>query len=96
MLADRSLAQLLPERFYLAADGNRCRDPQTNIRQSLAGLVAESGEGLKELEGSRTQQRDLWSQLTWAHGVSQRLNHQPKSMHGLDLRVLHICNQYAA
>ena len=40
-------------------------------------------------EGSRTAQEDLQSQLTWAHGGSQRLNHESKSMQGLDLGVPH-------
>ena len=39
---------------------------------------------LNKLEGSRTPQEDLQSQLTWTHGGSQRLNHQPKNMRGVD------------
>jgi hypothetical protein len=38
MLADRSLAKLSPERLHRAADGNRCRDSQSNIRQKLVSL----------------------------------------------------------
>ena len=39
---------------------------------------------------SKTLQ-DLQSQLTWAHGDSQRLKHQPKSMQGQDLTAfLHV------
>ena len=92
MLADRSLAQLSPERLHTAADGNRCRDPHLNIRQSSGSLVEEWEEGLRELERSRAPQ-DLQSQLIWAHGGSQRLKHQPKGMHGLDLGLLHICSR---
>lgn len=58
---------------------------QPTVKQEAERLVEESGEGLRELEGSRTPQEDLLSQLTWAHGGSQRLNHQIKTMHGLDL-----------
>ena len=36
------------------------------------------------------EKEDLQSQLTWAHGGLERLNHQPKSMHGLDLGSLPI------
>jgi hypothetical protein len=35
VLADRNLAKLSPEMLHLSSDGNRCRDPQPNIRQSL-------------------------------------------------------------
>ena len=33
-------------------------------------------------------------QLTWATGVSQRLNHRPKNEHWLDLGPVCICNTY--
>ena len=68
-------------------------------RQTNIGGAQEScgrGEGLRELEGSREPQEDPQSQLSWAHGGSQRLNHQPKRMHGLDLSPLYICSRYAA
>jgi hypothetical protein len=44
MLADRSLAELSPEKLHPAADGNRCRDPEPNIRWSLERLVEELGK----------------------------------------------------
>jgi hypothetical protein len=50
MLADRRLAYLASERLDPAADGNRCRDLQPNIRQSLGNLVGKSGEELREME----------------------------------------------
>ena len=37
MLADRSLANLSSKRYHPAADSDRCRDPQPNIRQSGSG-----------------------------------------------------------
>jgi hypothetical protein len=40
--------------------------------------------------------KDLQSQLTRAHVGSQRRNHQPKSLHGLDLGSLHIGSRCAA
>jgi hypothetical protein len=49
-----------------------------------------------KLEGSRTPQEDTQSQLTWDHGGSQSLGHQPWSMQELDLDPLHICNKCAA
>jgi hypothetical protein len=51
---------------------------------------------MRESEGSRTLQEDLQSQLTWVHGGSQRWNHQAKSMHGLELGLLHIFRRCAA
>jgi hypothetical protein len=54
----------------------------------------ESRERLRETEGS-TVQEDLQSLGLWG-GVSQRLNHQPKSVHGLDLGPLHRCSRCAA
>ena len=73
MLADRNLAQLSPARLHPAAKGDKCRDPQPNIRWCRRTVVAERGP-----EGSRTPQEDQQSQLAWAHGGSQ-------SIQGLDL-----------
>ena len=53
MLAERNLAQLSLERLHPVTDGNRCRDPQPNIRQSSWSLVEELGIGLSKLEKSR-------------------------------------------
>jgi hypothetical protein len=47
-------------------------------------------------EGSRTPPEDPQSQLAWDGGGSQRLNHQPESVQGLDLEPLHISGKYAA
>jgi hypothetical protein len=55
--------------------------------------VEEWEEGLKEPEESKTPQENLENQLTWAHRDSQRLNHQPESIRGMDLGPLHICNK---
>jgi len=40
---------------------------------------------VSKLEGSKTSQEDLQRQLTWDHGGSQRLGHQPGSTKELDL-----------
>ena len=56
-----------------------------NIRWSLQRPVEQSGEGLTDLKRTGTTEEDLQSQLTWTLGDFQRLNHQPKSKHGLDL-----------
>lgn len=58
--------------------------------------MEEWEEGLREAEGSSTPEEDLQSQLTWNYGGSQKLNHQPKSMHGLDLGTLYIWSKYTA
>ena len=46
--------------------------------------------------GVRKPQEDLQSQIVWAHGRTQRLNHQPNTMHGLDLEVLTVCSRCAS
>ena len=86
---DRNLAYLSSERLYRAANGKRCRDPQPNIRWSSGSLSEELGKGLRDRK-MRTPQEDKQSQLTWTLGGLQRLNHQPKSRHGLDLGPPHI------
>ena len=47
--------------------------------------MEELGEGLRDPEGIASPQEDQQNQLTWTFGGSQRLNHQPKSIHRLDL-----------
>ena len=44
------------ERLHLAEDGNRCRDPQSNIRQGLGSLVKEWGIKLRKLDKEVTPQ----------------------------------------
>jgi hypothetical protein len=75
MLVDRTLN-------ITEADGN--------IRQSLGILVEELGIELSKPEGSTTPQEYLQSQLTWDHVGSQRLNHQLKTIKGLDLGPIYI------
>jgi hypothetical protein len=48
----------LSERLHPADDGNRCRNPQSRIKQSSRSLVEELGEGLRVLEGIGTPQED--------------------------------------
>ena len=90
MFADRSLVYLSSERFHPEANGKRCRDSNPNIRWSLGNLTEELGEGLSGTKRTGTLQEDQESQLTWTLGGSQRVNHQPKSKHQLDLGPLHI------
>jgi hypothetical protein len=52
-------------------DGNRCKDPQPNIKQSSGKLVKEWEIELSKPERSRTPQEDLQSQLTWAQGLGR-------------------------
>ena len=68
----------------------------SNIRQSSGSLVEEWGLELSNPEVERMPQEDLQSQLTWVHGDSQRLNHQPNTMQALDLGPLYICSRCAA
>jgi hypothetical protein len=57
------------------------RDPQPNIRRSSGIPVEESGEERwREPEGLYRK-----TNRVWAHGGLQRLNQQPKNIHGLDL-----------
>ena len=58
MLAERSLALLCSERLQLAADGNRYRNPQSNIKWSYGSLVEETGIELNKQERSSTPQED--------------------------------------
>jgi hypothetical protein len=51
---------------------------------------------MSEPEKSRIPEEDLQNQLIWAHGGSQRLNHQPRSMPGLDLDHLDMCSRFAS
>ena len=62
----------------------------------LGNLVEEGEEGLNEPKRSRIAQENVQNKLAWSHRGSQRLNHQPESMHGMDLGPLHICNRCAA
>ena len=72
ILADRNLALLSSERLHPAASGNRCIDPQPNIRWNLGSLVEDLGERLRDQKRTETPQEDQQSQLTlWG---SQRLN----------------------
>ena len=45
--------------------------------------MEELGEGMKEPKGMATTQEEQQCQLTWTPGSSQRLCHQPKSIHVL-------------
>ena len=47
-------------------------------------LREELGEGLKALKVIGVSEEDQQSQLTWTFRSSQRQNHIPKSIHGLD------------
>ena len=43
-LIEWCLAHLSPERLHPTTNGNRCKDPQPNIRQSLGDPVEEVEE----------------------------------------------------
>jgi hypothetical protein len=51
-------------RVGAAADGGRCRDPQSNIRQTLGNAMEIWKIEVGKLEGLRTPQEDLESHLT--------------------------------
>ena len=60
-----NLAQLCPERFHPATDGNRCRDPQPNIKQTSGSLVEEWGIQMSKLEGAKDTQGPTESLSPW-------------------------------
>lgn len=53
MLADRTISYLLSERLHPVGDGNKCRDPQANIRSNYRSLLEEWEIELSKMEGSR-------------------------------------------
>ena len=59
--------------------------PSSWLKQMQRPTAKHWMEGLRDLEGKRTSQADQQSQLTWTLGGSQRLNHQLKYIHELDL-----------
>jgi hypothetical protein len=87
MPADRNLSKLFPERLH-PADSEGCRDPYANIGWRLGTLMEE----LRTPKGIRIPWEDQQNQLTWTLGSSQKLNHQPKNIHRLDLGCLHLAH----
>jgi hypothetical protein len=86
---------------FPAAEKNRCRDPQSNIRKSSDILVKDLSWWMRDTEGIGTPQEDQKSKLTWTLESSQRKRHHTKSIHGLDVHTpfpcdLHICSRYTA
>jgi len=76
-------AQGLSERLHPAAKGKRCR--QQNIRWSSGSLMEELGNGMRNQRGRRLHRKTNRVNLD-----SQRLSHQPKIKHVLDLSPLHM------
>jgi hypothetical protein len=93
MLADRSLAWLSSERLQQQQNETDAETYRYITCGTYISLMEEWGEGLRETEGSSILEGDLQSQLFWAHNGSQRLHHQPNSIHGLDLVTLHVCSR---
>ena len=93
MVAERNLAQLFSERLHTAADRNRCRDPQLNIRWSPRNLVGELWKNLRDPEARGTLHEYLQNQHTWTPGSSQRLTTHQKNHTWVGLRL---CCTYAA
>lgn len=59
------------ERLYSAANGNRCRDSQSNFRWSLGSLVKEWREdGSKQAGGRKDTTRKPWG-LTGTESLSR-------------------------
>jgi hypothetical protein len=63
--------------------------PLAEVKRSLL-------EDLRDLRRMGASQEDQQSWLTWTLGVLQRLNHQPKSEHRLDLGSPNIYSRCAA
>jgi hypothetical protein len=55
--------------------------------------LVNTEEELMEMKGRDTPQEDQRSQLTWTLGSSQRLRHQPGSIHRLVPGLQHICSR---
>ena len=79
MLADWSLACLSSERLYQQLIETEADTANVGLRSETP--MEELGEGLKELKRMAISQEDQQCQLTWTPGSSQRLRHQPKSIH---------------
>jgi hypothetical protein len=56
MLECKSPEYLFSKRLHPTINGNKCGDPQPNIRQWSVSCVDELGIELREAEGSRTLQ----------------------------------------
>jgi len=96
MLIDRSLAWLSSERLQPAANRNRCRDPQPNIKWSLGRLLEELGDGLRNLEGIGIPQGSQQNKLTWPLGVPETEPPTKEQAQAGPSFSLHICIRYEA
>ena len=67
------------------------KKPTAKHEAEFEEIVEELGIELSKQKDSRILQEDLQSQLPWTDVGSQRLNHQPESILGLDLEPLHTC-----
>lgn len=76
----------------METDAETTAKHQVELRESV-----KEGDKIKWAGVVKDTTKDLQSQLTWTNGPhSQRLNHEPKSMQGLNLGPLHTCSGYAA
>lgn len=92
MLTEKILASLSSERLHPAAGRNNTETHrQISIRAQR--VLWKNKTELSKPEASRIPEEDL--QITRAHGDSQRLTHQPKSIQGLDLDLLNTCSRCA-
>lgn len=88
LFTDRSLEMTV---FWEAPSTSWCRQMQ-NHRQILGRDQGNlSGGRIERVEEVKDTYLHIYSQLTWTHGGSQRLSHQPKSTHSLEISSLHIC-----
>ena len=55
--------------------------------------MEELGEGLKELKGKATLQKEQQYQIIWTPQNFQRLNYQPKSIHWWVCNPWNICSR---
>jgi hypothetical protein len=63
------------------------------VERDVETQSGKIGVGLREPKRTGMPQEDQQSQKAWILGGSQRLNHQPKNEHGLDLGSLKTCNR---
>lgn len=85
--------ELSSEKFYPEADVNRCRGPQSNIRQNSLSHMEEWGMELSNLVKIITRRPTVSTNLgPWGHTETVT---PTKNYSGLDLGTLSTCSRWA-
>jgi hypothetical protein len=88
MLVDWNLVWLSSERLPWAAEWNRCRETHRQTLDRAQESCEGVGRRIRGSGGGRNSTGRPTESITYTLGGSQRLDHQPKSIHGLDLGPL--------